>query len=286
MGVRRAQLLRDADLPDPERVGLFTTAIVSIANDTPIVLFYTGRKYAGENLAGLLEARDTDLQPPTLMSDGLDSRNMPAGHSVVASNCLVHARRGIVDQVINFPNECRHVLEQLRKVYIVEATCKKARLSREERLALHQCESGPVMRELHMWMLAELEEKRVEPNSELGKAYRYMLKRWDKLTLFLHRPGVPLDNNICEQTLKMAIRHRRNSLFYRSERGAEIGDMFMALIHNAELRGENAFDYLTAVLQNETAVAEAPAAWMPWNYREANARTTGQAEPPRAPASA
>jgi transposase len=286
MGERRAKLLLDADLPDPERVGLFTTAIVSITNDTPIVLFYTGRKYAGENLAALLESRATDLEPPTLMSDGLDSRNMPSGHTVVASNCLVHARRGIVDQVVNFPKECRHVLEQLRTIYFVEAKCKKARLSREERLALHQSESGPVMQELHVWMLAELEEKRVEPNSELGKAYRYMLKRWDKLTLFLHRPGVPLDNNICEQTLKMAIRHRRNSLFYRSERGAEIGDMFMALIHNAELRGENAFEYLVAVLQNESAVAEAPAAWMPWNYREASARTTEQSAPPQAPASA
>jgi transposase len=286
MGERRAKLLQDADFPDPERFGLFTTAIVSITNDMPVVLFYTGRKYAGENLAGLLEARDTDLDPPTLMSDGLDSRNLPAVHTVVASNCLVHARRGIVDQVINFPNECRHVLEQLRKVYIVEAKCKKARLSREERLALHQSQSGPVMQELHTWMLAELEQKRVEPNSELGKAYRYMLKRWEKLTLFLHRPGVPLDNNICEMTLKMAIRHRRNSLFYRSERGAEIGDMFMALIHNAELRGENAFDYLTAVLQNESAVAEAPTNWMPWNYREAIARTTEQSALPQAPTSA
>jgi hypothetical protein len=204
MGERRAKLLRDADFPDPERVGLFTTAIVSITNDTPIVLFYTGRKYAGENLAGLLEARDTELEPPTLMSDGLDSRNMPSGHTVVASNCLVHARRGIVDQVVNFPKECRHVLEQLRKVYSVDAKCKKASLSHEERLALHQSESGPVLQELHKWMLAELEEKRVEPNSELGKAYRYMLKRWDKLTLFLRRPGVPLDNNICYAAHRIA----------------------------------------------------------------------------------
>jgi hypothetical protein len=47
-----------------------------------------------------------------------------------------------------------------------------------------------------------------------------------------------------------------------------------------------AHDYLTAVLQNETAVAEAPAAWMPWNYREATARTTEQSAPPQAPASA
>ena len=70
----------------------------------------------------------------------------------------------------------------------------------------------------------------------------------------------------------MAIRHRRNSLFYRSERGAEIGDMFMSLIHTAQLRGENPFEYLVAVLRNEKAVAECPADWLPWTYRATLAR--------------
>jgi transposase len=99
-----------------------------------------------------------------------------------------------------------------------------------------------------------------------------MLKRWDKLTLFLRKPGVPLDNNVCEQALKMAIRHRRNSLFYRSERGAEIGDMLMSLIHTAQLRADNPFEYLTAVLQNEKAAAAHPADWLPWTYRATLAR--------------
>lgn len=207
------------------------------------------------------------------MSDGLDSRNLPSGHPVVASNCLAHARRGFVDQVVNFPKECLHVLEQLREVYRIDALCKKARLSPAERLAVHQRDSAPVMHRLKARMDAELDEKRIEPNSELGKAYRYMLKRWDKLTLFLRKPGVPIDNNTCERTLKMAIRHRRNSLFYRSERGAEVGDMFMALIHTAELRHENPFEYLTAVLRNERAVAANPADWLPWTYRATLARS-------------
>ncbi len=81
----------------------------------------------------------------------------------------------------------------------------------------------------------------------------------------------------------MAIRHRRNSLFYRSERGAEIGDMFMSLIHTAELRGENPFEYLTALLRNERAVAASPADWLPWTYRATLARLaelpTGAATP-------
>ena len=112
----------------------------------------------------------------------------------------------------------------------------------------------------------------MEPNSGLGVAYRYMLNRWDKLTLFLRLAGVPLDNNLCERALKKAIRHRRNSLFYRTQRGADVGDMFMSLIHTAELRGENPFLYMTQVLRHAKAVADNPADWLPWTYRATLAR--------------
>jgi hypothetical protein len=59
------------------------------------------------------------------------------------------------------------------------------------------------------------------------------------MTAFLRKPGVPIDNNTCERALKMAICHRRNSLFYRGDRGAEIGDMFTSLIYTTYLWGEN-----------------------------------------------
>lgn len=272
MGRRRAKLLQTGELSDPERVGLFTTGVVSLKKGEPIVLFCTGREYAGENIALLLASRAHDSAPPTLMSDGLESRNVPKGHVVVESNCLTHARRGFVDQLSNFPAECRHVIGQLREVYRVDGECSDAQVSAEERLDCHQQKSAPVMAELKIWIETQLSEKRVEPNSELGKAYKYVLKRWDRLTLFLRIPGVPIDNNLCERILKMAIRHRNNSLFYRSERGAEVGDMFMSLIHTAELRGENPFEYLTAVLQNEKAAARDPADWLPWSFRATLAR--------------
>jgi hypothetical protein len=279
MGARRAELLREGELPDPERVGLFTTAILSLTDEQPILLFYTGRKYAGENLSSLLQARDDELQPPVLMCDGLESRNLPEGHAVTSANCLAHGRRSFVDQVVNFPRECQHVLQELRKVYRVEAACRKARLSKEDRLEVHQRDSAPIMNALKARMEEDLRDKRVEPNSGLGNAYRYMTKRWDKLTLFLRKAGAPLDNNACERALKMAIRHRRNSLFYRSERGAHTGDMFMSLIYTVELRGENPFEYLTAVLRNEKAVAQSPALWLPWTFRATLARIAERSTP-------
>lgn len=267
MGKRRAALLAAGELPDPERTGLFTTGVVAETESGPIVLFFTGRRHAGENLAELLSERDPQLGPPMQMCDGL-ARNLPKGHPVVLSNCLAHGRRHFVDEAENFPAECRHVLEELRIVFRNEARCQKLRLTPEQRLEHHQRQSGPVMERLRKWIDSQLEEKRIEPNSGLGQAFGYVLERWDPLTLFLRVPGAPIDNNICERGLKMAIRHRNNSLFYRSQHGADVGDLYMALIYTAELHGENAFEYLVALFEHERAAAADPPGWLPWTYRD------------------
>ena len=95
-----------------------------------------------------------------------------------------------------------------------------------------------------------------------------MLKHWEKMTLFLRVAGAPLDNNICEQAMKMAIRHRKNSLFYKTMRGAEVGDLYMSLIHTCYFCDADPSDYLTQLQRNGDRVIAAPSDWMPWNYRQ------------------
>ena len=68
------------------------------------------------------------------------------------------------------------------------------------------------MDDLQQWFEAQLHERKVEPNSGLGKAIGYMLRHWQALTLFLREPGAPLDNNLVERGLKKTILHRKNSL--------------------------------------------------------------------------
>jgi len=125
------------------------------------------------------------------------------------------------------------------------------------------------MEQFHTWMVKEFDEKRVEPNSVLGKAFSYMLNHWEPLTLFLRVEGAPLDNNICEQALKMAIRHRKNSLFYRTLHGAAIGDLFMSLIHTCRLAKVNPLAYLVALQKHSSEVRKNPHEWLPWNYESA-----------------
>jgi hypothetical protein len=159
------------------------------------------------------------------------------------------------------------VLETLGEVYRTDAEARDKGLTAEHRLCLHQAESGPRMDRLYEWLEEQFAEKKVEPNSSLGGAISYMKKHWKELTLFLRAPGAPLDNNVVERALKKAILHRKGSLFYKTRNGARVGDIFMSLIHSAELSGADPFDYLTSLLQHPEELEKNPADWMPWNYR-------------------
>jgi transposase len=77
-----------------------------------------------------------------------------------------------------------------------------------------------------------------------------------------------LDNNLAERALKKAILHRKNALFFKTLRGAYVGDLFMSLIHTCQLCGANPFDYLTELQRHSSHLALRPPEWMPWNYRE------------------
>jgi transposase len=265
-----------------ERTGVFTSGIVATAEGHRIALFFTGAKHAGENLSDVLASRERERPPPIQMCDAL-SANTAGGLDTILANCMAHGRRKFVGVADNFPAECRRVLEALREVYKNDAFAKKNQMSAADRLRFHQTESGPLLMELETWMKGELAEHRVEPNSGLGEAIRYMLKHWSALTLFLREPGAPLDNNICERALKKAILHRKNALFYRTLNGAHVGDVFMSLIHSAELNGAKPFDYLVALLRHHEEVKAAPAEWMPWNYSIALARAREGRAPPTAP---
>ena len=256
----------------PKRTGIFTSGIVSQAEDHPIALFFTGRHHAGENLAGVLDHREAQRSPPLHMCDGL-AQNDPKGHARVECQCNVHARRNFVDIQSAFPEECRTVVKSFSEIYRVEAQVKADGLAPQERLQVHQAKSQPVLDQLKAWFTQQIEGRKVEPNSGLGQAIAYMQTRWTELTQFLRVPGAPLDNNVTERILKMSILHRKNSLFYRTQRGAQVGDLFMSLVQTCRANDVNPFDYLLAVVRNAKTAKADPGRWMPWNFRQALAPT-------------
>jgi transposase len=277
MGENRSKALaKNAESEDDadHRTGLFTSGVVALGDGHHVALFFSGPQHAGENLADVLKHRAAELPPPIQMCDAL-SRNLPEELKTIVANCLAHARRNFVDVYDRFPEQCGYLLETLAVVYRNDAIAKKQTLLPEARLAFHQRESGPSMQQLHEWLTRQLDEKLVEPNSGLGGPIRYMLKHWEKLTLFLRQAGAPLDNNLCERALKKAILHRKNALFYKTQNGARVGDLFMSLIYTCQLNDVNPFDYLTQLQRHADELAAGPEFWMPWNYRAAPASGCG-----------
>jgi len=268
MGERAKKCPPPEDPHDPDRTGLFTSGVVTTREGLRIALFFSGRQHAGENLSDVLQHRAAELDAPIHMCDGL-SRNLPKELETILASCLAHGRRNFVDVYDRFSDECRHVIEAFKVVYHNDKVARKQGMSAEKRLAYHQAHSKGTMDNLKEWLERQFDEKQVEPNSSLGAAITYLLKRWEPLTLFLRKAGAPLDNNLCERALKKAILHRKNSLFYKTRRGARVGDIYMSLIYTCELNGVNAFDYLNQLQLNASDVAEHPERWMPWNYQDA-----------------
>jgi hypothetical protein len=67
-------------------------------------------------------------------------------------------------------------------------------------------------------------------------------------------------------------RHRKNSLFYKTQQGADVGDVYMSLIHTSYFAGADPLDYLTQLQRHEQQVQAEPTHWLPWNYRQQPAR--------------
>ena len=76
----------------------------------------------------------------------------------------------------------------------------------------------------------------------------------------------PLDNNLAERALKLCIRQRNNSLFYKNEHSAYIASILTSLIATCLSAGVHAVEYLVALQEHRAEVLADPAAWLPWAY--------------------
>ena len=271
LSLMAARAKAEADGVKPAAKAINTSGIVAVLQEDKkqhkVVLFFTGHAHAGKNMERVLAHRSQELAPAMQMCDAL-AANVAGEFTTLLANCLTHGRRQVADVAEQFPEAARHVIEALAEVYKHDATCRKDALSDEQRLSFHHEHSQPIMDGLQRWMNEQFERRLVEPNSGLGKALRYLMRHWDALTLFLRKAGAPLDNNLCERVLKRAILHRKGSMFYKTLNGAEVGDIYMSLIHTCRLCDVNPFDYLNALQHHAQDVVRRAARWLPWNYRQ------------------
>ena len=249
-----------------------TTAFVSINNKKKTYLFLTSEKHAGNNASAILERRISEA-PVIAMVDASPS-NIPKEMTqdltarFILCFCLTHGRRKFFELFSFFEEQCDFVLDTIGQVYKHDAHCKQKNFTPEQRLLYHQTHSQPLMKNLYNWLNNQLLYELTEANSGLGKAVNYMLRHWIPLTTFLTVTGAPLDSSWAERAIKIAIRHRRNSLFYKTSKGAQVGDCLMSLIYTAQQNNIDPYDYLNTLQRYGPEVAANPSEWLPWNYQK------------------
>jgi transposase len=264
-------LKENRSLKDGDRYGMNASGILAYHQGHAIYLYYLGRQHAGENLGRLLDKRSPGLGVPLQMGDA-SSCNPKHDHATLELFCHAHAVRKFKDTKEAFPCESGTILSLFKQVF--ENDRKTTQMSPQARLDYHRKHSSPLMNQLHTFISDLIAKRRVEPNSSLGKAINYMLKRWQGFTRFLHLPGAPLDNNILERALKQLILLRKNALFFKNDHGAWIGSILSSLLATTTAAGVNPMHYLEAVQIHHHDVHHHPQLWMPWNYRDRLASLT------------
>jgi transposase len=262
---------------DPQRTGTFTTCILAVNSDIKISLFFTGSKHAGENLDELLTLRPKNQPAPIQECDAL-SHNIPKNHDTVVSNCLAHLRRKFYELVETWPKEVTTIIGEFANIFANE---KAAPIDDKERLKWHQEKSAPVMERIKKYCNSLINEKRVEPNSSMGKAIAYLNNHWEGFTLFLRIPGVPLTNNDAERLIKRVVLNRKNAYFFRNETGAKIADILMSVMETCVLNQVNPYNFLIAIQQYQADVRLNPRLWVPWIYEKRLKEITQEAIPPQ-----
>jgi hypothetical protein len=245
------------------RKGCYTSGICTEAEGHSIVLYFTGNKYLSENFTGLLGERE-DGTTVALMIDA-SSNSEPKKDWVVVGYCLVHGRREFVELYDFYPEECGYFLKKIAEIY--QNDTKVEKMDPVFRRDYHRTHSLPILREMYREMIRLLREKKIEPNSRLGKVFRYWLKRRYGFQAFTRIVGMPLDNNRTEGKLRPIAMGRNTSLFFMTLISAEIWSGLFSLVYTCQANGVNAFEYFNWLQSNTYAAKREPEKFLPWHFR-------------------
>lgn len=189
---------------------------------------------------------------------------------VTLAFCWAHVRRRFYELAAAGPAPiASEALERIAELYAVEADIRGR--SPDERRALRQEKSRPILDELEPWLRTKL--GLISQKTKLAEAIRYALSRWDGLTCFLDDGRIEIDSNVVERSIRPIALNRKNALFAGSDAGGEHWAVIASLIETCKLCGVEPHAYLADVITK--IVNDHPNSQindlLPWAYPDAPA---------------
>jgi transposase len=244
----------------------------------PGAMFYYSRDRRGEHpqghlagYVGILQADAYDGYAPLYLAGRIPGPIREAA-------CWAHARRpffamadiegtarrrsaGRTDAVLS-----PIAIEMVRRIdELFEIERSITGTSAQQRLAVRQERSRPLVEDLHRHMREEL--AKLARGHDLAKAFNYILKRWASFTLFLEDGRVCLSNNAAERGLRGIALGRKSWLFCGSDRGGQRAAAMYSLIVTAKMNGIDPQAWLADVLARLPGhPAHRLDELLPWNW--------------------
>jgi transposase len=235
-------MLKPANLLDGKthRAYLWAYATGAFENTRAVVYDFCESR-AGENARTFLGG-----WKGSLVCDDFSGYKALIASGVTEVGCLAHARRKFFDlHAANQSQIARCALEQLARIYEIEREVKE--LSAEQRLAVRQERTKPILDALQEWMT--LQRRKVPDGSATARAMDYSLKRWTALIRFADDGELPVDNNWIENQIRPIAIGRNNWLFAGSLRAGKRAAAVMSLIQSARMNGHDPWAYINDVLR-------------------------------------
>jgi transposase len=205
-----------------------------------------------------------------LQADGYAGYGGLYERGVTEAACMAHCRRPFFR--LHESDGSPLALEALQRIAALYAIEDMVRGQPPElRLRVRQAQSAPLFANLRAWLEQTL--TRISGKTDLAGAIRYMLTRWDALTLVLRDGRACIDNNAAERAMRPIPLGRKNWLHAGSDAGGERAAAILSLTETAKLNMLDPEDYLRQVLER---IADHPVKrvheLLPWNLASVRAR--------------
>ncbi len=181
-----------------------------------------------------------------LQTDGYGVYDTFNQNGATLLNCMAHARRKFIEAQQNDKQRCDYVLENMQELYIVESFARENNFTHEERYAIRQEKSVPILEKLKAWFLLNLNE--VLPSSITGQAIAYTFSRWEKLSLYAKHGCLEIDNNLIENAIRPVALGRKNYLFAGSHKAAQRAAMIYSFFAMCKYHDVNPHEWLKQTL--------------------------------------
>jgi len=167
---------------------------------------------------------------------------------IIPVGCNAHARRPFAElaKLSKTSGLAHEALKFYKKLYAIEKEARENHFSSEQRYQLRQNKASPILKAFKEWLDHHL--VKTPEQSKIGKAIRYCLSNWIKLTNYLKDGRIEIDNNFIENAIRPFALGRKNWLFSGSPSGAKAGAIFYSLIETCKSNNVEPYKYFCAML--------------------------------------